>query len=143
MAVLTSDDRRTVPRRAIHEIPHVAGVRVSSETVEVINASSRGLLVEGGFPMRPGTSSYVDIIEAAGTSVRVNGSVVRCQIAALGPNKPRYRVAIAFDRAVPLIDAGAPPAPAAPEPPAAQADSGFVVVDAQANLDPACSLNNW
>jgi hypothetical protein len=132
-------ERRTSRRRAFHELPHIAAVKVSSEAVEVIDASAGGLLVEGPCPLRPGMSSYVDIIEAAGTSVRVSGSVVRCQIAALGPNKPRYRFAIAFERAVPLIDDAPQAAVAAAEP-----QSPFAVEDAAVPGDAAfSSLNNW
>lgn len=139
MAVLSrEDERRLSRRRAPHEIPHVAGVRVASEAVEVINASSTGLLVEGGFPVRPGMSSYIDIIEAAGTSLRVSGSVVRCQIASLGPHRPRYRFAIAFDRAVPMIDQ-TPVGSVSTE----HRQFGFVIEDADVRVDPACSLNNW
>jgi hypothetical protein len=139
VAVLNPDEeRRTARRRPLHEIPQVAAVKVSSEVVEVINASSNGLLVEGNFPVRPGMSSYIDIIESGGTSVRVSGFVVRCQIASLGPNKPRYRFAIAFDRAVPMMDA---------EPSVdREVRFGFVIDDADVadvTVDPACSLNNW
>jgi hypothetical protein len=131
-------DRRASRRRPLHEIPRIAAVKVSSETVDVIDASSRGLLVEGGFPVRPGMSSYVDIIEAAGTSVRVNGFVVRCQIASIGANKLRYRFAIAFERAVPMIDealeAGS----------VADVKFDFVIEDAAGQVDPAAqTLNNW
>ena len=81
MAVLNPDEeRRTARRRPLHEIPQVAAVKVSSEVVDVINASANGLLVEGNFPVRPGMSSYIDIIESGGASVRVSGFVVRCQI---------------------------------------------------------------
>jgi hypothetical protein len=139
VAVLKPDEeRRTARRRPLHEIPQVAAVKVSSEVVEVINASSNGLLVEGSFPVRPGMSSYIDIIESGGTSIRVSGFVVRCQIASLGPNKPRYRFAIAFDRAVPMMDA---------EPSVdREVRFGFVIDDADVadvTVDPACSLNNW
>jgi hypothetical protein len=133
------DERRTSRRRPLNELPHVAAVKVASENVEVINASSSGLLVEGGFPVRPGMSSYIDIIEAAGTTVRVSGSVVRCHIASLGPNKPRYRFAIAFDRAVPMIDK----ALAAASPSIGSEPFGFVLEDVDPRCDPACALNNW
>ena len=100
MAVLDGEeDRRGAPRRPLDQIPRIVAVKVSSELVDVINASSTGLLVEGAFPVRPGMTSYVDLIEAAGNTVRVNGSIVRCQIASIGPNKLRYRFAIVFDRA--------------------------------------------
>jgi hypothetical protein len=119
------------------EMPHIASVKVSAEAVDVIDASSTGLLVEGGFPVRPGMSSYVDIIETAGNSVRVSGSVVRCHIASLGPSKPRYRFAIAFDRPVPLIDA-------VPLPDEAEATNPIAIFDDnEAGLDAALSLNNW
>ena len=141
MAVLNPDEeRRTARRRPLHEIPQVAAVKVSSEVVDVINASSNGLLVEGNFPVRPGMSSYIDIIESGGTSVRVSGFVVRCQIASLGPNKPRYRFAIAFDRAVPMMDHVAEPSADR------EVRFGFVLDDADVAdvaVDPACSLNNW
>jgi hypothetical protein len=131
------EDRRGAPRRPLNEIPNVVAVKVSSEIVEVINASSSGLLVEGGFPVRPGMTSYVDLIEAAGSTVRVNGSIVRCQIASLGPNKPRYRFAIVFERAVPMIDEGR-------EAPMAREELfGFVIEGADVQVDPSQSLNNW
>jgi hypothetical protein len=113
-------------------------VKVSSEVVDVIDASSKGLLVEGGFPVRPGMTSYVDLVEAAGNTIRVNGSVVRCQIASLGPNKPRYRFAIRFDRAVPLIDEGREP-----EQPGSEDRCGFLIEDADVPVDQALTLNNW
>ena len=138
MAVLEpEEDRRGSRRRPLHEIPRVVAVKVSSEIVEVINASSSGLLVEGGFPVRPGMTSYVDLIEAAGNTVRVNGSIVRCQIASLGPHKPRYRFAIVFDRAVPMIDEE-PETPEGREQP-----FGFVIEDADVRVDPNQALNNW
>ena len=138
MAVLDQEgDRRGSRRRPFHEIPRVVAVKVSSEIVDVINASSSGLLVEGGFPVRPGMTSYVDLIEAAGTTIRVNGSIVRCQIASLGPHKPRYRFAIVFDREVPMIDEG-------DETPAKRDEPfGFVIEDADVRVDPSQSLNNW
>ena len=138
MAVLTDgDERRGAARRPLAEIPRVVAVKVSSEVVDVINASATGLLVEGGFPVRPGMSSYVDIIEAAGNTVRVNGSIVRCQIASLGPNKPRYRFAIVFDREVPMMGE-------AIEPAAISADAfGFLIDGAEVSADPSQALNNW
>jgi hypothetical protein len=115
-------------------------VKVSSEVVDVIDASASGLLVEGGFPVRPGMTSYVDLIEADGNSVRVNGSIVRCHIASLGPNKPRYRFAIVFDRAVPMIDE----APGAAETSAPSEERfGFPVEDAETEFTQALALNNW
>jgi hypothetical protein len=131
------EDRRGSPRRPLYAIPRVAAVKVSSEVVDVINASSSGLLVEGAFPVRPGMTSYVDLIEAAGTTVRVNGSIVRCHIASLGPNKPRYRFAIVFDRPVPMMDEGR-------ETPATDQELfGFVIEGADVCVDPNQSLNNW
>ena len=138
MAVLEpQEDRRGAPRRPLHEIPRVVAVKVSSEVVDVINASSSGLLVEGGFPVRPGMTSYVDLIEVDGNTLRVNGTIVRCQIASLGPNKPRYRFAIVFDRAVPMIDDGCD-TPAGREEP-----FGFLIEDAYVRVDPSHVLNNW
>jgi hypothetical protein len=131
------EDRRGATRRPLNEIPRVVAVKVSSEVVDVINASSSGLLVEGGFPVRPGMTSYVDLIEAAGNTVRVNGSIVRCQIASLGPNKPRYRFAIVFDRAVPMMDEGR-------ESPVAREELfSFVIEGADLGVDPNQALNNW
>ena len=141
MAVLErDDDRRESRRRPFHELPHILMVKVSSEVVDVIDASAKGLLVEGGFPVRPGMTRYVDLVEAAGSTTRVNGSIVRCHIASLGPNKPRYRFAIVFDRAVPMLDEGSEPA----ESPVEREDRfGFVVEDAAAEVDQALALNNW
>jgi hypothetical protein len=120
----------------LSEIPRVVAVKVSSEVVDVINASSSGLLVEGAFPVRPGMTSFVDLVEAAGNTIRVNGSIVRCQIASLGPSKPRYRFAIVFDRAVPMIDEGRE----------ASADGdpfAFLFEGAEVVEDANLALNNW
>jgi hypothetical protein len=108
---------------------------VSSEVVDVIDASAKGLLVEGAFPVRPGMTSYVDLIEVSGNIVRVNGSVVRCHIASLGPNKPRYRFAIVFDRDVPMIDEGAEPG--------SEDRFGFLIEGADTQVVEALALNNW
>jgi hypothetical protein len=129
------EDRRRSRRRPVYEIPRLLAVKVSSEVVDVIDASARGLLVEGAFPVRPGMTSYVDLIEATGNIVRVNGSIVRCQISSLGPNKPRYRFAIVFDRAVPMIDEGSEPG--------SEARFDFLIEDADTRVDQALSLNNW
>lgn len=138
MAVLEhEEDRRGSRRRPLHEIPRVVAVKVSSEIVEVINASSSGLLVEGGFPVRPGMTSYVDLIEADGNTVRVNGSIVRCQIASLGRDILRYRFAIVFDRQVPMMDEEHEPATERSEP------FGFAIGDAKVQVDPSHALNNW
>lgn len=138
MAVLEpEDERRRAIRRPLDQIPRVVAVKVSSELVDVINASINGLLVEGGFPVRPGMTSYVDLIEAAGNTVRVNGTIVRCQIASLGPNKPRYRFAIVFDRAVPMLDEAIEPATRSTEP------FGFLFEGWDAQVDPGQALNNW
>lgn len=138
MAVLEpEDERRRAIRRPLDQIPRVVAVKVSSEPVDVINASINGLLVEGGFPVRPGMTSYVDLIETAGNTVRVNGTIVRCQIASLGPNRPRYRFAIVFDRAVPMLDEAIEPAARSTEP------FGFLFEGWDAPADPSQALNNW
>ena len=136
MAVLEqNDDRRGSRRRPLYEIPRLLAVKVSSEVVDVIDASAKGLLVEGAFPVRPGMTSYVDLIEVSGNIVRVNGSIVRCHIASLGPNKPRYRFAIVFDRAVPMIDEGAEPG--------SEDRFGFLIEGADTRVVEALALNNW
>ena len=138
MAVLEpEDERRRATRRPLDQIPRVVAVKVSSELVDVINASINGLLVEGGFPVRPGMTSYVDLIEAAGNTVRVNGTIVRCQIASLGPSKPRYRFAIVFDREVPMLDEAIEPPSRSTEP------FGFLFEGWDAQIDPGQTLNNW
>jgi len=136
MAVLEQhEDRRGSRRRPLREIPRVVAVKVSSEVVDVIDASAKGLLVEGAFPVRPGMTSYVDLIEATGNIVRVNGSIVRCHISSLGPNKPRYRFAIVFERDVPMIDEGSEPV--------SDDRFSFLIEGADAQVDQALALNNW
>ena len=138
MAILEpEEERRRACRRPLHEISRFVAVKVSSELVDVINASTNGLLVEGGFPVRPGMTSFVDLIEAAGNTVRVNGTIVRCHIVSLGPSKPRYQFAIMFDRALPMIDEAFEPSVRTADP------FGFLIVDAEAQVDASQSLNNW
>jgi hypothetical protein len=82
-------------------------------------------------------TSYVDLIEVSGNIVRVNGSIVRCQIASLGPNKPRYRFAIVFDHSVPMMDEVAETAVRGADP------FGFLIEGAEIQADPSKALNNW
>ena len=82
-------------------------------------------------------TSYVDLIEAAGNTVRVNGSIVRCQIASIRTEQAavsirhRVRARGADDRPVadPSVERGDP--------------FGFLFEDAAVPEDANLALNNW
>jgi PilZ domain len=61
----------------------------------VIDVSSRGLLVEAGRPLRPG--SHLDVqLETEARSTMLRARVVRCAVAALDASGVTYRAALAF-----------------------------------------------
>jgi hypothetical protein len=64
--------------------------------VHVVDLSAGGALLEIPRPLRPGAGVEVQF-EGSDRLVRVSGTVVRCGVSALDPNRgPTYRAAISF-----------------------------------------------
>lgn len=100
-------ERRSARRRSLDEVPHVAGVKVSSEKVDVVNASRGGILVQGALRLNPGTDSLVEVLSTR-APVRVRGRVVRCEVIGLSATGARYRVALAFNSPLDVFDSEEP-----------------------------------
>ena len=144
MALLkVSADRRAWRRRALHDIPGMTGVRLASEHVDVIDVSAGGILVEGAFPVRPGAVSQVEFLRTAG-SFRVRGRALRCHVAALDPSMVRYRIAIAFDNPVAIVDGERPAVVQNGPAPFNAAMFALVMQDTfPVMLDAGRTLNRW
>ncbi|MGE5246103.1 MAG: PilZ domain-containing protein [Betaproteobacteria bacterium] len=137
-------DRRSSPRRPLNELPQIIGARVASETVQVINLSSGGILFDCGQRLRPGSEGQLEIL-MADASQRLRGRVVRCQLTALASAGPQYQVAMKFNNPLRVIEDYEA---------SAQADTLESVADGFARavhtagadlpgLDSALALNSW
>ena len=136
MDVLTRQaERRSARRRSLDEVPHVAGVKVSSEKVDVVNASRGGILVQGTLRLNPGTDSLVEVL-STGAPARVRGRVVRCEVIGLSGGT-RYRIALAFNR--PLDVFGREERAAMPCPPCSFGLDDLDLGDP----DPSLAGNRW
>lgn len=96
-----SHDRRGAPRFEAFEEHRIVSASVRpGHRVRVIDASSRGALVETSHRLLPGT--VVELQVETGTDrVSVRGHVLRCAVVRLRPTWVCYRGAIAFDRHLP------------------------------------------
>jgi hypothetical protein len=127
---------------AVDQIPNLGAVKISTEEVDVVNASRGGLLIESGLRLPPGTENAVEL-SLAETPRRVRGRILRCEVKALSPAGPRYQIAIAFTTPVHEIpaDIDSPP-PAAPDSP--ECSSPFAVEGIAPVLpDPDLAANDW
>ena len=65
--------------------------------VHIVDMSAGGALLEAPRPLRPGADVEVQF-ERSDRRVRMTGTVVRCGVSALDPDRgPTYRAAIAFN----------------------------------------------
>ena len=96
-------DRRISRRRRLAEIPLITEIRARSETLNVVNVSRGGILIETGVRWLPGTSSLLEILRMDG-SLRLRAEVVRCCVTAVSADMLRFRVGIAFNRELDFIE---------------------------------------
>ena len=75
----TAPERRTSRRRPLTEIPAVTGVTVQSQTVQVIDAASGGLLIQSPLRLSPGTRARVEV-GRSDCPLTVGGRVVRSEV---------------------------------------------------------------
>lgn len=136
-------ERRTSRRRPLRDIPTISAVKVQTESVQVLNASSGGLLIEGSLRLLPGTPSQLEIIRVDGP-MRVCGRVVRSEVSGIIGRTLQYRIAIAFDRPLDFIDLD--PASKSLEAPAAgvgeSADTP-PLLDTDEGLTQHLTINGW
>jgi len=101
------------------EIPSITGVRLLPDDVRatLVNISTNGLLVESPNALRPDLKIRIRF-EGTFSPALVAGRVVRCTVAAMGPDGMlRYHIGAEFNAPIALVDpAAAAEAAAPPEP---------------------------
>ena len=94
-------------------VPEITGVRVSADTVAMVNVSASGILVEGTTRFVPGRQVTIEF-DGTVLAKQVKARVVRCQVSAIDGGALRYRTALAFAQRLELaIDAAADAEPVA------------------------------
>jgi hypothetical protein len=66
------------------------------DTVELLNISRSGVLVEGSTRFVPGTRVSV-LIEGGFTPARIRGKIIRCHVSSISNGTLRYQSGIHFD----------------------------------------------
>jgi hypothetical protein len=106
-----ADDNRIDPRFPAAAVPEITSVRLSpGDTVELVNLSRSGVLVEGRTRFVPGTRVTI-IFEGTFTPAQVKGKVVRCQVSSINGGSLRYQSGIQFEKRLDLSPAGEPATP--------------------------------
>lgn len=89
---------RVDPRVPAASIPAITGLRLSpGDTVELLNLSRSGMLVEGKTRFVPGTRVTVTI-EGSFTPSQLRAKIVRCQVASISGGALRYQCGLQFDQ---------------------------------------------
>src|SRR5918994_3414306 len=89
-------ERRASHRRPLAQVQQIIEVRLSSETVKVVNISRGGLLMECAVRLLPNRGIRLKIIGVE-EHVLVRGSIVRCDVTAFTETSVMYRAAVVFD----------------------------------------------
>jgi hypothetical protein len=116
---------RAHPRFPASAVPSIAGVRLSAGdparmmiangmSVDLVNVSLSGMLVEGRTRLVPGSRVTI-MIEGGFEPSQLRAKVVRCQVTAISEGALRYQCGLQFERPLDQIptDADAPPVSAA------------------------------
>jgi hypothetical protein len=135
------DDRRRSPRRTLSDIPVITGVTIASEPVVVVNLSAVGVLIECERRLFPRVAGQLEFQGEEGAR-RVNGRVVRSEVARFDERSVQYRIAIAFETPLDFIDRAAPAG--APGPPISDfAAPALAVDDVDGSLERRFMVNAW
>jgi PilZ domain len=128
-AAAPAEAARIDPRFPASAVPSITALRLSpGDSVDLVNISRSGILVEGRTRFVPGTRVTV-IAEGTFTPTQMKGRVVRCQVSSINGGALRYQSGIQFDQRLdanpaetePASQAAAPAAtPPRPGQPAAQ-----------------------
>lgn len=95
-------ERRRAPRRQPDEREPACRVRLrAGRELQVVNASSSGLWVEGAARLLPGTHVDVHVFTAAGR-ILTRTRVARACVAALSADAVLYRAGLCFERPLDL-----------------------------------------
>ncbi len=134
-------DRRRSPRRTLSDLPVITGVTVASEPVKVLNVSAVGVLIECERRLFPRVAGQLEIQREEGAR-RVNGRVVRSEVARFDERSVQYRLAIAFETPLDFIDRAAPARE--PEPPPLDFGTPALAVDdVGERLERHFAVNAW
>jgi hypothetical protein len=135
-------EKRGSPRRPASAIPSIESVRISPHRAEavLINISERGVLVECGMRLQPGTRVTV-LFSGSFTPSSVPSRVARSVVSGMAAEGIRYQVGISFNQPIELPEL---PAEAAAAEPAAAADDP-AMPDAPTDLEPLRKplVNRW
>ena len=86
------------PRFPASAVRAITGVRLSpGDTVELVNISRSGVLVEGRTRFVPGTRVTV-IFEGSFSPSQLKGRIVRCQVSSIHDGALRYQSGIQFEK---------------------------------------------
>jgi hypothetical protein len=98
-------EKRGEPRRPASAIPAIESVRISPHRAEavLINISGRGVLVECGMRLQPGTRVTV-LFSGSFTPSSVPSRVARSVVSGMAAEGIRYQVGIAFNQPIDLPD---------------------------------------
>lgn len=143
-------DQTIDPRYPASAFPAIASVRLSpGDTVELVNISKSGVLVEGRTRFVPGTRVTV-VFDGGFTPANHKGKVVRCQVSSISGGTLRYQSGIQFEKKLESLDPQKPPLhrdPAAVGRPATAASkptaAGSVVAKTASPAAPRRLVNRW
>ena len=136
-------EKRGSPRRPASAIPSIESVRISPHRAEavLINISERGVLVECGMRLQPGTRVTV-LFSGSFTPSSVPSRVARSVVSGMAAEGIRYQVGIAFNQPIEMPELPQEALTAEPVAPAA-AETG--AADATTPAEPARKplVNRW
>ena len=90
-------DARIDPRYPATAVPTITSMKLSpGDTVELVNISRSGVLVEGRMRFVPGTRITI-IFEGGFSPARMKGKVVRCQVSSINESTLCYQSGIQFE----------------------------------------------
>jgi hypothetical protein len=138
-----ADEKRGSPRRPASAMPSIESVRISPHRAEavLINISERGVLVECGMRLQPGTRVTV-LFSGSFTPSSVPSRVARSVVSGMAAEGIRYQVGISFNQPIELPEL--PPDAVAAEPVAAAPDDS-TTPEATTAAQPAQKplVNRW
>lgn len=134
-------EKRGSPRRPASAIPSIESVRISPHRAEavLINISGRGVLVECGMRLQPGTRVTV-LFSGSFTPSSVPSRVARSVVSGMAAEGIRYQVGIAFNQPIELPDLP-PDAATEDAPPAAEETTAGSTSEAEPPRKPP--INRW
>ncbi len=138
-----ADEKRGSPRRPASLMPSIESVRISPHRAEavLINISGRGVLVECGMRLQPGTRVTV-LFSGSFTPSSVPSRVARSVVSGMAAEGIRYQVGIAFNQPIELPEL---PPDAVVEQPAVLASAESAAPEAAPDPEPPSKplVNRW